>query len=77
MGVKNSFLYNQLDFSKIVTATDSDHPIFSGWLSYILSNKLNSDDYGHANIDGNKFISKRIEDKMKKEYNDHANSILL
>ena len=75
--VKNSFLYNQLDFSKIVTATDSDHPIFSGWLSYILSNKLNSDDYGNSNIDGNKFISKRIEDKMKKEYNDHANSILL
>jgi hypothetical protein len=66
--IENSFFYNQLDFSKIVTFHDNHHPIFEGWLSHIISNNFHEDPFGHPNLNGKKYIANRIYNKLKTEY---------
>lgn len=67
--IENSFLYNQLDLTKIVSFDDDLHPIFDGWITNIISNNLHGDRFGHPSMKGYNYISNKIIDKINKEYN--------
>lgn len=62
--IKKLTIYKQIDFDKFVNFEDNKETIFNGLVDLIISKKFNNDLMGHANPDGNTFISNKILDKI-------------
>lgn len=63
--IKKLSIYKQIDFDKFVNFEDDKETIFTGLVDLIIDKKFNNDVMGHANPDGNIFISNKILDKIK------------
>jgi hypothetical protein len=63
--IKKLSTYKQMNFNKFINFEGSKETIFNGLVNYIIDNKLNNDSQGHANPDGNTFISSKILEKIK------------
>ena len=63
--IKKLSIYKQMDFNKFINFEVGKETIFYGLVNLIIDKKLNNDLQGHANLDGNTFISSRILEKIK------------
>ena len=63
--IKKLSIYKQMDFNKFVNFEDGKETIFNGLVNLIIDKKFNNDTQGHANPDGNTFISGKILEKIR------------
>ena len=63
--IKKLSIYKQMDFKKFINFEDGKETIFNGLVNLIIDKKFNNDLMGHANPDGNTFISGKILEKIK------------
>jgi hypothetical protein len=63
--IKKLSIYKQMDFNKFINFEVGKETIFNGLVNLIIDKKFNNDSQGHANLDGNTFISNKILEKIK------------
>jgi hypothetical protein len=63
--IKKLSIYKQIDFNKFINFEVGKETIFNGLVNLIIDKKFNNDSQGHANPDGNTFISGKILEKIK------------
>ena len=63
--IKKLSIYNQMDFSNIINFEKNNETMLNGLVNLIIEKGLHNDIYGHANPDGNEFISNIIFNDIK------------
>lgn len=69
--IKNSNIFNIMDFDLFLDFDLGDNFLHEGLLNFMVKNNYSCDEYGHPNIGGNYFIANYILNKIK--YNEFNN----